>query len=259
MLIHLLETRPIDATIWLVVTLLEWFAVLALYKGRAAADYPAFRFYLWFTAGLSVVRMALPTGHDFAIYSWFSFPAAVLQYLVNGAAIAELYKKTLGPKISLPDWVPRELTSWLAMAASLSAVLAITFHPQYGGEGLRIFMRIEETLIAGLALALAVLIFYTLAVRIPWWPRDAHIATGFVLMLFANTITLYLILAGPRRLAYPAQRVGDLMAMISFAWWSLKLWEKEPAPLELTDETFDVMLQFHRETLNARRIVDAQK
>lgn len=249
MLKHLLVSSPFHAALWVVIGALQSLTLLAIHRGKVLTNYPRFSTYAHFCVLQAATLMLIPPGDNFMLYAWASYSMGIVQGLLIAAAVAEIYEKTLGPRMALPEWVPQEVAMVLSFAAGSSAALAVIFYPRYGTPALHVFMAIQVALTWAAMLALLGLIFYTGIIAIPWWPRDAQIAGGFVLMLSVNSVTLLLVMTAARPTGRLAARIGQMLVILANAWWCWKLWEKEPAPVRATAEAIAAVLKRNRDTV----------
>lgn len=254
MLNYLLHSSPADASLWMMAAFFQVVSVLAIHHGRSVRNYPAFSVYLYYVSGVTLLLMAVPVNRGFAFYSWLMYLTSTAECLLVVIVIGDLYLKTLAPE-SLPHWARRHIATCLAIVVSLGAVVCIVVRPQYGPQTIRALSSIQETLIAIAALSLYLLIFLSRRFHVAWWPRDARITTGFVLLLSIEAVTLLFIFAGNHYIALRAQRILQVGGIFAFGCWSWQLWEREPIQALASPEEAEIGFAIHRATMSAREEV----
>jgi hypothetical protein len=137
------------------------------------------------------------------------------------------------------------------VACAVSIALGLIFHPRNGDESIFYFVTAQKILVAFSALALYVLAFQIHRLGRGWWPRDAHIAYGFVLMLTVNSMSLLTMQAGWNLFHLSAQRLAWCATILAMGWWSWSLWSPEVIPDRATPEEIAMMLEMHRREMEA--------
>lgn len=237
-----------------------WFAnasaqlLLAAITCRRKLDstYPGFALFVYFSALTTPICMILPA----RAYFWAYYVTSLMCLIIMAISAVEIYRKVFGPRISLPGWIPRSVAIWLCLSLVACAVPIVLLRPVNGSAYNVALSAAQSGLMAMLCVALWIVIGYARWMRFYWRPWTAGIAGGLVLCLTVNTVTFFL--GGILRSAAAvdlAQNVGQISYLLCVGWWGWTLWEKEPAPEEITPELLEAVLTFHEETKEAHALV----
>lgn len=251
MLIHLLLSSPFDAAIWLFVGVCQLLAVLAYHRGELRR-HRAFALYLHFALLSTVVMMAWRAGPN----AWISRPSALIQMGLLAFAVVELYQNTIGPRRALTNRIIRNLSRWLALAATASALMSVLCLPRFGGGIIRILGAAEEFAVVAVALAIWVLLWQARRLCHNWLPRDAQIAGGCALMLSFGSVAIGLMFTQGPSIGWAAFRISELANILSFGWWAYALLQPEARLSVPTDEELASAIQMNQESAHTLATVE---
>lgn len=239
---------PIDAYLWLATASCQIVVAFFVLRSSFRRTYAAFASFACFAAGRSAILMLLPAKFYFLGYTIGSTATALLM----AAALFELYTRVCGPHFSLPPWVPRNMASWLALAACASAVATcVLYSVRVLEKRAAVLAAIQGGMLMALFLALMILVSYSKYLRMEWKMRPTQIVVGLSLYLFANTVVLLLLSHVPAGFMRILDRSSQGAILLSLIWWAFTLRRPDPAPETVTPEMMDTILAFHRETLEA--------
>jgi hypothetical protein len=230
MLNHL---RPFDAFVWLAIAAGQLILSFIIHRRRMEKTYPAFCLFVYFAAIKTIALMVTPL----AFYLWLYYPLSIIANCLMAATIAGMYRRVMGPRISLPGWVHLRVGAWLAAAVSFSAAMIVVIvlaHPQQMGSAIMSLISIESALISGMCLASWLLIIYSRFLGISWRPWPERIMFGFAVLLTFNGTTMFLLGLTSPETAEVVRRIGMMSYVISLAWWGFALWGEEPATEKVT-------------------------
>jgi hypothetical protein len=240
---------PVTVYLWLATA--SWQIIVAAIVGFRSTfrrAYPAFSAFACFVAITTPILMILPGSLYFLAYTVVSAATCVLLW----AVLFELYTRVCGPHFSLPSWVPRTMASWLALAIGVSIAATFALYTVSSlPKRVAVVVAIQGGMLMSLFLALAILLIYSRYLCMEWKMRPRQIVAGLAIYLSIKTVVLFLINHVSREMVTFLDRIGQIAFLISLIWWTFTLRRREPPPEPITQEMFETILAFHRETMEA--------
>ena len=244
----LAQMSQVATCLWL--TTAFWQIVVALIVVRAEfrRRYPAFSAFSCFVAITTPILMVLSGSQYLLAYTVVAAASCVLLW----AVLFELYTRVCGPLFSLPSWVPRTMATWLALAIGVSIAATFALYTVNSlPKRVAVVVAVQGGMLMALFLALAILLIYSRYLGMEWKMRPRQIVAGLAIYLSIKTVVLFLINHVPREFTAFLDRTGQIAFLISLIWWTFTLRRREPAPEPVTQEMFETILAFHRETMEA--------
>jgi hypothetical protein len=248
----LTHISQVAAYLWLATAFWQIVVALVVVRAQFRHVYPAFSSFACFVAIKTPILMFLPVSLYILTYTL----ASVATCLLLWAVLFELYTRVCGPHFSLPSWVPRTLASWLALAISASAAATgVLYAVRSLPKRLALLAAIQGGMLMALFLALAILLIYSRYLGMEWKTRPKQIVVGLAIYLSVNTVVLFMLNHASRGLTKFLDRTGQIAFLVSLIWWTFTLRRREPAPEPITEEMFETILAFHKETMEAAESV----
>lgn len=235
---------PVDAVLFVAIVVFQLVAALVFLRAGLVKNYSRFTLAACFSAAQGLLLILIPIRFYLAAYSATSLIGSFLLAF----AVIELYARVLGPKESLPDWVPRQLVIVVSLAALISTTLGFFLQARIGRPFIRTILTADAVTVALACFALWGLIIYARRIGITWMAWPARIGAGFVLWTSVNTFTSFALGLGSEHAAEIYRRIGQCAYLISLGWWSVMLRGKEPA-YEITNKMVSQMFEQHHANL----------
>lgn len=195
--------------------------------------YPAFAFFIYFAASKSLVLLGVAV--SMSGYAYF-YTYVVMSFASNVAmcfSVRELYRLTFGPRLALPQFASRHIA--IAVPAAIASCVALSMVVSAVGVGwmTQALDRGEKMITLSLCVVLVWMAAYARFVGVSWGKRSAEIASGFVLFLAVNSLTIFS--RGTKADSRAAEIFGMGAYLCALVWWGMCLLkEKEQVPKRLT-------------------------
>lgn len=224
--------------VWAAVMVAHAILIIRLQTIQAEQHIPAFVAYNYgcLIAGLaSAFTTALGTPM-LAYWSYISFSVAIS--LLTMLVALEIYIKVFGPKIAVPDWVPRRVATMVASAVGLALTVAI-LGPVNGGPLTRSIERLEFGTGLTLMATFVILLGYSRALHYTWRKQHAGIALGFVLYLSTTLISIYVRARFPLQAARASYDAGMAAYLGTVVFWLVTAWGRIELPVRPTEKEIE--------------------
>jgi hypothetical protein len=222
--------------LWSSVMICQALVCVALHFRHANKTRSAFTAFSYFAliAGLANAG-AIELGNPLFAFWTHAVSSAANSILMLFVAL-EVYARVYGPRMALPPWVPRKVLTMIGTALAAAVTVVSLLSPRNGGVLTRHLAEGEIGLTLVVLSVFIILLLYSRHLAITWRPRDAGIATGFVLYLGTSLVVLYVRARFPLPVAVIAGHVSMVCYLATLVWWLIVLRTKEEAPVRPSPE-----------------------
>lgn len=237
------------SSLWITAAIIQ--VIVALLARRSQTTPRSFKSYLYFEAVASPFAYLVWLYGSQMSYFYTFYAVAIIGDILVFLVAYEVYGCVFGPAAALPRMVPERAAISVIMAFSGATALGV-FIPALTSDQLRRTMLMtEQILTAAAGSVFAILLAYSLMLRIAWPRRIAGLAFGFVLYLGIDVGAVFVRARGSHQLAAAAGEAGKTAYLLALVVWVFALWKKESAPVPATLEQIETMKMFHRESMEA--------
>ncbi|MBZ5491290.1 MAG: hypothetical protein LAO76_10200 [Acidobacteriia bacterium] len=232
------------------ITAIECFLAIMLLRWDAWKRYPVMSAYLTWQGVGGLVGFLL--GCFGAVMPWYyiNHGVMIVLHLTAFAVALELYYKIFDPRIGLFAWGRRHVVIIISVSVAIAVMIGSLWSARNGGSLNRTVVTVEEVLKVALWATFCTLWIYSRALGFIWRPRVAGIARGFIFILTASAICVFISMRFSLSTALIANQVEMAAEFLTVAWWLGVFWGEEKFP----DKTVSAQVEEFPQAISSAQV-----
>ena len=228
-----------------------WFLSIALECGLAAMvclpgarrRFPWFSRYAMASAIASIALLVAAAASSLSAYEVISFTWSGVSAAISVFVLAELWRRILGPKFTLPDWVLRDFIKSLIIVSAATWPVAFIVDMALGPHPFAGFLvtcsTLDEIAEGVILTALICMLLHARSLRLKAGESESGIAYGFVAILLAGLLTDAIRSHASIAAAVMAQRASQFVYCACLLLWARSLKHREESESMVTMEEIE--------------------
>ncbi len=217
----------IDYVGWTTVIVAQLALCFEAIRRRVAIDNPCFVIYLAFLSLESLVLLFISTFLSYKVYFYSYYSADVIEMLLLLFVAYEVFLRVFEPLRALPAHTVARIVCLLITVGALVITTIISSGHEQLGEIWSAIQRFRIAVKFVVCFSFWLLVVYAWLLKLAWWSRVAHIASGFLLYLTGHSLLYVLVLHASEPYRPLLARLKTFVFLATLCFWFVAIRTKQ--------------------------------